>query len=115
MLAVFGTKLRKTGIRKVEPNHDAGLFQRSDHYSFHEVGIVAGAQPDVMREYRGFPHIVVAVNGIDSINNRDSQVVLVLLGFPIALVLAWALEMTPEGIRVTPPAEPAGPVLHGTP
>jgi serine/threonine-protein kinase len=34
-------------------------------------------------------------------------VVLTLLGFPIALVLAWALELTPEGIRVTPPAEPA--------
>ncbi|UCC84657.1 MAG: hypothetical protein JSW46_06955 [Gemmatimonadota bacterium] len=33
-------------------------------------------------------------------------VVLTLLGFPIALVLAWALELTPEGIRVTPPAEP---------
>ncbi len=32
--------------------------------------------------------------------------VLTLLGFPIALVLAWALELTPEGIRVTPPAEP---------
>lgn len=28
-------------------------------------------------------------------------VVLVLLGFPIALVLAWAFEMTPEGIRRT--------------
>jgi len=32
-------------------------------------------------------------------------VVLTILGFPIALVLAWALELTPEGIRVTPPAE----------
>ena len=32
-------KLGKTGIKKVQPNHDAGLFQRSDHYSFHEVGI----------------------------------------------------------------------------
>jgi TolB-like protein/Flp pilus assembly protein TadD len=32
--------------------------------------------------------------------------VLTLAGFPIALVLAWALELTPEGIRVTPPAEP---------
>ncbi|HKP02862.1 MAG TPA: tetratricopeptide repeat protein [Chthoniobacterales bacterium] len=28
-------------------------------------------------------------------------VVLVLLGFPIALVLAWAFEMTPEGIKRT--------------
>src|SRR4028118_751497 len=26
-------------------------------------------------------------------------VVLVLLGFPIALVLAWAFELTPEGIK----------------
>jgi hypothetical protein len=26
-------------------------------------------------------------------------VVLVLLGFPIALVLAWAFEVTPEGIK----------------
>ena len=26
-------------------------------------------------------------------------VVLVLLGFPIALVLAWAFEITPEGVR----------------
>ncbi len=32
-------------------------------------------------------------------------VVLTILGFPIALVLAWALELTPEGIRVTPPVE----------
>ena len=31
-------------------------------------------------------------------------VVLTILGLPIALVLAWALELTPEGIRVTPPA-----------
>jgi TolB-like protein/Flp pilus assembly protein TadD len=33
-------------------------------------------------------------------------ILLTVLGFPIALVLAWALELTPEGIRVTPPAEP---------
>ena len=31
-------------------------------------------------------------------------VLLTILGFPIALVLAWALELTPEGIRVTPRA-----------
>jgi TolB-like protein/Tfp pilus assembly protein PilF len=28
--------------------------------------------------------------------------VLLILGFPVALVLAWALELTPEGVRVTP-------------
>ena len=33
-------------------------------------------------------------------------VVLVLLGFPIALVLAWALELTPDGIRRAEPAAP---------
>ena len=40
--------------------------------------------------------------------------VLVLLGFPIALVLAWALELTPEGIRRSQPLpadEPAPPLL----
>ncbi len=44
-------------------------------------------------------------------------VVLVVLGFPLALVLAWALELTPDGVRVTPatarsdPAEPAPSLL----
>ena len=33
-------------------------------------------------------------------------VVLVLLGFPIALVLAWAFEMTPQGMKRT---EEVGP------
>src|SRR5215212_3035952 len=31
-------------------------------------------------------------------------IILLLIGFPIALILAWALEVTPEGIRTTPPA-----------
>jgi TolB-like protein/tetratricopeptide (TPR) repeat protein len=34
-------------------------------------------------------------------------VVIVIIGFPIALVLAWALEVTPEGIRRTAPLPPA--------
>src|SRR3954453_15296467 len=29
-------------------------------------------------------------------------VVLLLIGFPIALILAWAYDITPEGIKVTP-------------
>jgi TolB-like protein len=33
-------------------------------------------------------------------------VILVLLGFPIALILAWAFELTPEGIQRTPAAHP---------
>jgi TolB-like protein len=36
-------------------------------------------------------------------------VTLCLLGFPIALVLGWALELTPDGIRRTDPAVPSEP------
>ncbi|UCC72488.1 MAG: hypothetical protein JSV86_19335, partial [Gemmatimonadota bacterium] len=39
-------------------------------------------------------------------------VVIALIGFPIALVLAWALEITPEGVRRT---EPAGAELAEAP
>ena len=35
-------------------------------------------------------------------------IILLLIGFPISLILAWALEVTPEGIRATP-AAPAAP------
>src|SRR5437763_9549541 len=31
-------------------------------------------------------------------------ILLLLIGFPISLILAWALEVTPEGIRTTQPA-----------
>jgi TolB-like protein len=33
-------------------------------------------------------------------------VTLLGLGFPVALVLGWALELTPDGVRVTPPRLP---------
>lgn len=39
----------------------------------------------------------------------DTLVVLAFVGFPIALVIAWAFELTPEGVRRTEPAEPSGP------
>src|SRR5947207_7092643 len=35
-------------------------------------------------------------------------VVLLLLGFPIALILAWAYDVTPEGIRATPTTSAPG-------
>src|SRR6478609_6469849 len=35
-------------------------------------------------------------------------VVLLLVGFPVALILAWAYDVTPQGIRVTP----ASPGTH---
>lgn len=34
-------------------------------------------------------------------------IILLLIGFPISLILAWALEVTPEGIRATPQAPSA--------
>jgi len=36
-------------------------------------------------------------------------VVLLLLGFPVALILAWAFDVTPQGIRTTPKLESALP------
>jgi hypothetical protein len=36
----------------------------------------------------------------------SAVVVLTLLGFPIALVLAWAFEMTPEGLKRTENVSP---------
>jgi len=47
-------------------------------------------------------------------------IALAIVGFPIALVLAWALELTPEGIRVetaaveTPDGKPATEADQGT-
>jgi hypothetical protein len=42
-------------------------------------------------------------------------IVLVLLGFPIAVVLAWAFEMTPDGIKVTEPGNPEFDPLRNDP
>src|SRR5438477_11447212 len=35
-------------------------------------------------------------------------IIVLLIGFPLSLILSWALEVTPEGIRATPSA-PAAP------
>src|SRR3954447_20762105 len=34
-------------------------------------------------------------------------ILLLLVGFPIALILAWAFDVTPQGIRATPPVPTA--------
>ena len=36
----------------------------------------------------------------------SAVVVLIVLGFPIALVIAWAFEMTPEGMKRTENVSP---------
>src|SRR5437764_13946381 len=48
--------------------------------------------------------VVPALHLPDSITTM--VVVLVLLGFPIALVIAWAFEMTPEGMKRTEDVSP---------
>jgi TolB-like protein/class 3 adenylate cyclase/Tfp pilus assembly protein PilF len=40
-------------------------------------------------------------------------VMLLLTGFPIGLILAWAFDVTPEGIRATPPLNLASPRRRG--
>src|SRR4029453_9868707 len=48
--------------------------------------------------------VVPALHLSDSITS--AVVLLVILGFPIALILAWAFELTPEGIKRTAEIEP---------
>ena len=40
-------------------------------------------------------------------------VLLIIIGFPIALIIAWAFEVTPEGIKRTEAADAAGQRSHG--
>src|SRR6266404_7115680 len=40
-------------------------------------------------------------------------VMLLLTGFPIGLILAWAFDVTPQGIRATPPLSLASPRRRG--
>ncbi|MBW2579181.1 MAG: adenylyl cyclase, partial [Deltaproteobacteria bacterium] len=39
---------------------------------------------------------------------------LVILGFPLALIVAWAFELTPEGIKRETDVDPAESVRHST-
>src|SRR6478672_10667251 len=41
-------------------------------------------------------------------------VVLLALGFPVALILAWAFEITPEGIKRESEIEPGQSITPGT-
>ncbi|HEV2094918.1 MAG TPA: hypothetical protein VGQ82_00290, partial [Chthoniobacterales bacterium] len=43
--------------------------------------------------------VVPALHLSDAITS--AVVLLVILGFPVALILAWAFELTPEGIKRT--------------
>jgi adenylate cyclase len=53
--------------------------------------------------------IVVSVKEPLKLPDWSDTLIIVILavGFPVALILAWAFERTPEGVRRTPAAEPA--------
>ena len=40
-------------------------------------------------------------------------VLIIVIGFPIALIIAWAFELTPEGIKRTEDVDPAQKHVHG--
>ena len=61
-------------------------------------------------------YIVAAVAGLELVDvlvpsstlpewSDELLLSLVILGFPLALVLAWAFEITPGGVKRTPAAE----------
>ena len=54
--------------------------------------------------------VVPALHLSESITS--TVVLLTLLGFPIALVLAWAFELTPEGVKRADETKPAGSKGH---
>jgi TolB-like protein len=56
--------------------------------------------------------IVPALHLHDGVTS--AVVVMVLLGFPIALVLAWAFEVTPEGIKRAEEVPPNESITHHT-
>src|SRR5207245_31479 len=86
--------------------------------------IMSGFFHEVQRRkvYRVAAAYVVAAGGIIQITSAIFPawelpnwafrlvVVLLLIGFPIALILAWAFDVTPQGIKTTPPA----PTSHHT-
>ncbi len=41
-------------------------------------------------------------------------IVVILAGFPLAVILAWAFELTPEGIKRDAAVDPADSVHHAT-
>src|SRR6266536_1559216 len=56
--------------------------------------------------------VVPALHLSDAITS--AVVLLTLLGFPIALVLAWAFELTPEGIKRAEDVAPSDSITHRT-
>ena len=56
--------------------------------------------------------VVPALHLSDAITS--AVVLLVILGFPIALILAWAFELTPEGLKRTEDVDLSKSITHKT-
>src|SRR5437870_12526182 len=56
--------------------------------------------------------VVPALHLSDAITS--AVVLLVILGFPIALILAWAFELTPEGIKRAEDVAPSQSITRRT-
>jgi len=70
-------------------------------YALVGIGVIEGAQ--LIFEALELPQVA-----------WQTLTILVLLGFPVALVLAWAVDLTPSGIQLTPSArEYEGRVMQG--
>src|SRR6266536_3188254 len=54
--------------------------------------------------------VVPALHLSDAITS--AVVLLVILGFPIALILAWAFELTPEGLKRAEDVAPSDSITH---
>ncbi len=71
--------------------------------------------------YAAFAFIIVQIADLvlPAFDMSDSVyrmvVVLALIGFPVAIVLAWIFEWTPAGVRVTPAAEECEPATAHAP
>ena len=93
--------------RGVNPNTFFGELKRRNVYKVAVAYIVAGW---------ALSQGIAQVLPVFDVSNWIIRLIVVLLiiGFPIALVLAWAFEMTPEGIKRTEDVDPKAPHrIHG--
>src|SRR3954466_5062014 len=93
MLTPFGT-----GVQMKSQNFFSELKRRNVYKVAVAYGVVGWLVMQVAST------VVPALHLPDFITT--AIVVLVLLGFPIALVIAWAFEMTPEGMKRTEDVSP---------
>src|SRR6201982_1970129 len=100
------------------------MFSHYNPDQFHTFVMNSGFFKEVKRRkvYRVAAAYVISAGGIIQLSSAAFPawelpnwalrlvITLLLLGFPIALMLAWAYDITPQGVRATP--SPGVPVSH---